>query len=107
MGNAKPLHPFRAADKTRKYAALLAEVESIRRNLIDLETSSLIATSGVIPVQRESARNLLHYIAYASMICALCKPVYRNWDYPRLAVPKHVCWQALMRCSQCLAGCAG
>lgn len=64
MGHAKPSHPTWAKDKkTGEYAALAAEIEAIRRSLINLETSSLISTSGVLPVQRESARNLLHYIA--------------------------------------------
>jgi len=63
MGNIKPSHSPQADNETREYAALLAEVESIRKNLTDLETSNLIATAGAIPVQRESARNLLHYIA--------------------------------------------
>ena len=63
MGNAKP-HPTWAEDnKAGEYAALAAEIEAIRRRLTNLETSSLITTSGVLPAQRESARNLLHYIA--------------------------------------------
>ncbi|MEQ1742497.1 MAG: pyruvate kinase [Candidatus Nitrotoga sp.] len=63
MKNAKPSHPFQADSKTKEYSALARKVESIRKSLIDLETISLIAISGVIPEQRESARNLLHYIA--------------------------------------------
>ncbi len=63
MKNAKPSHSFQADSKTKEYAALAAKVESIRKSLIGLETSCLIAISGVIPEQRESARNLLHYIA--------------------------------------------
>lgn len=63
MKNAKPSDPFQAESKTKEYSALAAKVQSIRKSLIDLETSSLIAISGVIPEQRESARNLLHYIA--------------------------------------------
>ncbi|MCX7184802.1 MAG: hypothetical protein NTW90_06165 [Nitrosospira sp.] len=63
MGNAKSSHPFRATNKTSEYASLLAEIESIRRSLIDLETSSLTAIARTLPVQRKSARSLLHYIA--------------------------------------------
>lgn len=63
MKKAKPSHPFQADSNTKEYAALAAKVESIRKSLIDLETNSLIALSGVISEQRGSARNLLHYIA--------------------------------------------
>lgn len=63
MGHAKPSHPDWKKEKTGEYAALAAEIMAIRESLISLETSSLIATCGILPAQRESARNLLHYIA--------------------------------------------
>jgi pyruvate kinase len=63
MGNKKPSHPFQAASKTKEYAALAAKIVSILKSLINLETSSLVAISGVVHEQQESARNLLHYIA--------------------------------------------
>ena len=63
MGNIKPSHPLQMDSKTKEYAALAAKIASIRKSLIDLETGSLIAISGVTHEQQESARNLLHYIA--------------------------------------------
>jgi len=63
MGNTKPSHPFQKDSKTKGYAALTAKIVSIRKSLINLETSSLVAISGVVHEQQESARNLLHYIA--------------------------------------------
>ena len=63
MRHAKPSPPDWAAGKTAEYTALAEAIEAIRESLITLETSSLAATSGILPAQRESARNLLHYIA--------------------------------------------
>src|SRR3990167_5249003 len=63
MRHAKPSPPDWAAGRTAEYTALAEEIEAIRESLITLETSSLAATSGILPAQRESARNLLHYIA--------------------------------------------
>ena len=63
MGNTKPSYPLQTDSKTKEYAALAAKIVSIRKSLIDLETSSRIAISGVVHEQQESARNLLHYIA--------------------------------------------
>src|SRR6187200_3231868 len=64
----KPLSPRKTggSDSSPEFQELIDEALEIRRDLIELTSESLDLLEHVHPSQRESAVNLLHYVALRS-----------------------------------------